>query len=457
MALPGCLVVQHPAGNGSQSDSVAANGGWEIIVGDQSDRLAADVPPGELAVCANLLAQTAGIKNLNVVIAPASTSCFFVKLKPSDDIDLRDRAALTYELEDHLPIDAESMAADFVPIESPSGEAGTIGALAIPLHPWHSIVEAFESADLPVRSLVPSSVLAARERSEGGDLAETVRWLLVDGPRCDCICVRNETILSWNHLATDESALRRQLLLDHAESDRTMVVGADPRQLELIRSIVPEARLDETRLGQSVRRGASLLLDNRSQRWFDLRRDALGPSDPLRAISKQLRWVAVAAAICFLALAIGGWWRSSRIDSEIDSIRNQQADLFREAFPDARIPGAVLTRVRSEYTRVAKSRGKNLDVEIPPSATMILRELIAALPDNIRYQIEEIVIDNGTAKIPIVVNKSGDAGDIADAIKRHGFQVPDIGSNARDGNPNEWESEIEATWIGHQSDKGTAG
>ena len=194
-------MIQHPGGDD-------APGSWQIIVGDQSDRLAAGVPPVELATCATLMIRAAGLKNPHVVIAPSSTACFFVKLTPSDDIDARDRAALTYELEDHLPIDAESMVADFVKIESPAEIAGTFGSLAIPIHPWHEIVEAFESADLPVRSIVPSAVLAARAASDGGDLAETVRWLLIDGPRCDCICVRNETILSWNHLSVETSAMK---------------------------------------------------------------------------------------------------------------------------------------------------------------------------------------------------------------------------------------------------------
>ena len=122
--------------------------------------------------------------------------------------------------------------------------AGSFGSLAIPIHPWHEIVEAFESADLPVRSIVPSAVLAARAASDGGDLAESVRWLLIDGPHCDCICVRNETILSWNHLPVETSAPKRQLLLDRAEVDRTVVVGADAKQLDVVRSIQPDIRTE---------------------------------------------------------------------------------------------------------------------------------------------------------------------------------------------------------------------
>tara|TARA_R110002049_G_scaffold4601_5_gene32727 strand:+ start:1015032 stop:1016444 length:1413 start_codon:yes stop_codon:yes gene_type:complete len=464
MTFQGCLVVQHPGtpnsearkentgpANRSSVDSIAASGGWEIIVGDQSERLAATVPPSELAVCATLLAKTAGVKKLHVVIAPASTSCFFVKLKPSDDIDIRDRSALTYELEDHLPIDAESMAADFVAIESPSDEAGTVGALAIPVHPWKSVVDAFESADLPVRSIVPAAVLAVRALSSGGDLAETVRWLLVDGSRCDCLCVRNETILSWHHVAADAGALRPLLMLDHSNADRTVVLGADPQQVESIRQIQGDVDVDSASAGAFVADGAQLLLDNRSQRWFDLRKDALGPTDPLRAIGAQLRWVGLAAALCFFVLAIGGWWRANRIESEIAATRDLQTDLFRETFPGTRVPGAVLRRVRSEHTRVANSRGQNLDVKIPPPATVVLYELLAALPDDIRYRIEEIDIQKGNVQMTVLVKASGDVTTIVDAIAARGFSVQSPGFRRSDDNENEWTVPINATWVGRQT------
>ena len=44
MSIPGCLVIQHPGGDDTP-------GSWQIIVGDQSDRIAAGVPPVELATC----------------------------------------------------------------------------------------------------------------------------------------------------------------------------------------------------------------------------------------------------------------------------------------------------------------------------------------------------------------------------------------------------------------------
>ena len=439
MSILGCLVIQHAASDDQP-------GSWEVIVGDQSENLAPDVPPTELAVCAKLLAGMTDLKSIHVVIAPASTSCFFVKLHPSDDIDARDRSALTFELEDHLPIDAESMVADFVPIESPSGEAGAFGSLAIPVEPWRSVVEAFESADMPVRSIVPSAVLAARALSEGGDLAETVRWLLVDDGRCDCICIRNETILSWNHLSVDEPSLRRHLILDRLPIDRTVVVGADPPQLNVIRTAQPDVQAADASTRESVFHGTRLLMDNRSQRWFELRRDQLGPSDPFRAIGKQLRWVAVAAGLCFLALSVGGWWRASRIENEIAEVQERQAELFREAFPGSRV-SAIMLRVRNEHKRVANSRGQNSDVEIHPSATMILRALLRSLPEDVRYHVQSIDINNGEVALDVLIKNREDAEPIVNAIMKGGFSVRPPNPSRSENDASKYNAVINATWL----------
>ena len=440
MSIPGCLVIQRPA-------IAESPGSWELIAGDQFQVLDAGTPLSELASAASSIIGDAEIKNAHVVIAPSSKSCYFVKLIPSDDIEMRDRSALTYELEDHLPIDAESMVADFVAIESTSDDAKACGALAVPVQPWLQIVDAFESADLPVRSIVPAAVLETRTLSDETDANETVRWLLIDGPHCDCISTRGETILSWNHLSTDGPALKRQLLLDRSNIDRTVVVGADASELESVRSIQPDLQTKQVAPGELVQQGARLLLDNRSQRWFDLRRDQLGPTDPLRAIGKQLRWVSVAAALCFLAFAIGGWWRSSWIEQEITRTQNEQNELFREAFPGSRV-SAVLRRVRSEHTRVRGSRGQNPDVEVPVSATKVLRELLTGLPEDVKFKIASIDIQSGNAQVDLAVQKFPHIDTIVDALSARGFVVPDPGFSRDVEDTNQYTTIISATWAG---------
>ena len=144
----------------------------------------------------------------------------------------------------------------------------------------------------------------------------------------------------------------------------------------------------------------------------------------------------------------GGWWRSNRIEAEIANVRAQQADLYRDAFPGARVSGAILKQVRSEHMRVANSRGRNLDVEIPPSSTMILREILAALPSDVRYRVQNIDIVKGVVSLVVLVKSSRDASIITNAIEARGFKVPSPNVRRNVDDDRQWEAPIIATWVG---------
>lgn len=427
MNFPGCLVIETPRD-------------WQIIVADQSEQLSMDVQPDELPICVNLMIGLAKLKSPTVVLAPASTSCYFCLLKSSEIVDARDRQAMLFELENHLPIDAESMVADFVAVSS--GDQPAVSAVAIDTDRWRRIVDAFERADLPVRSIVPSAVLATRALSQQVHLGETTELFLADEDELDVIDLRGDAMLGWKHLAREPAAIRRHQVLKETEADATVVVGLDPDQYsELTGSDADFIDQDRETL---IARGAELLLETPSARWFELRRGALAPSDPLRAIGRQLRWVAVAAAACLLALAVGGWWRKHRIEQEIENVRIAQTDAFREAFPDSRMPGAVLRRVRSEHSKVLNSRGENTDIEVPDSAPDTLRRLLAAIPDGVRYRVMRIEIRNGEVNLLLQVKNTVDAGRIASAIAEAGFRVDPPGTRRIDAQT--FESDLKASW-----------
>ncbi len=211
MSVPGCLIVQRSRG-------------WLVVVGTETQQLAADADPVELALCAEQLVKQAGIKNPVCILAPDSDSCFFATLSPSDDVDLRDRSALTFELEDHLPIDAESMVADFAVVPA-NDSTKTVSAIAIELDRWRCLTDAIEAAGLNVRSIVPRVVLAATALAEVSGLDDNVELLLVDGGHCDSVTLIKRTIRSWKHLVINAQSLRRHRLLDAVDAANVVVAA----------------------------------------------------------------------------------------------------------------------------------------------------------------------------------------------------------------------------------------
>ncbi len=432
MSLQACIVIE-------RSDE------WLIVVGKKTEHLALDVSNNELVACVTLMTKHAGLKNPNCVLAPASTSCFFAALDLGAEIDVRDRAALVFELEDHLPIDAESMVADFVLVPS-SSENKTVASVAIEVGRWREIADAFESAGIPVASIVPAAVLAARSICRNLDFTDTVQLLLVAGSDCDLIKVKNEMIVDWKHTRVDANLLRRHQLFDAGGSDQVVAVGADEAQVSMIRSVYEAIEVAPESSESHIIRGAELLFTKASPRWFDLRRDQLGPSDPLRPIQTQLRLVALAAAACLLAVLIGGWWRTQRIETEIENVRGRQQELFKTAFPDTKVPAALLRRVRSEYARVMGSRGATSQVDVPKSAPKILCALLTALPDDVRFRIKSVKVLNGQVDLDLQVRVPTDAGKLAMSLESSGFNVKPPVTTQKDAKT--FDSVLEATWIG---------
>lgn len=431
--------------NASHCVIVQRSHSWLIVLGTERQNLAADAGPDELAGGVLQLAQQAGIKHPDCILAPDSESCFFATLSPSDDVDLRDRAALTFELEDHLPIDAESMVADFAVVPS-NGPTKTVSAIAIEIQRWHGLIEAVESAGLTVRSIVPRAVLAASALAEIVAVDDGVQLFLVDEGHGDCLTLRKRTISSWKRLAINAESLRRHSLLDAGNEDEVAVAGANPNQQSLISKVFPGARIVDQTSDELVVQGATALLASRSSRSFDLRRGALGPSDPLRAIGSQLRWVGIAATLLLLALSIGGWWRTHRIEQQVANVRAEQNALFRQSFPDARVPAALLKRVRSEHMKVLGSRGESTQVDIPVSAPHVLRKLVAALPADVRFRFKSIRVLDGRVDLDLQVRNPVDAGTLATSLSAAGFEVKPPGTTQQDGKT--YDSTLEATWVG---------
>ncbi len=455
MSFRDCLIVERP-------------NEWFLVVGTQTERLARDVPIEELVTCIHLMVKLAKLKAPSCLIAPASTSCFFALIPNDSDLDTRDRSVLRYEMESHVPLDAESMVADFVIVRDAQRSTGSdegknstakkvtpdrdasnsVSAVAIELAGWRELAEALEESGLPVRSIVPSTVLATRLVCRDRDLPDRSELLFVDGDRCDAVTVAADAMIAWKHLTFEPLTIRRHRRLSGTTISRVLVAGVDQSRLDPVREIydgIDAERIDRP-LESLWMDGASLALGKPSPRWFELRRDALGPSDPLRPILPQLRLVAFAATLFLLALAVGGWWRSHQAEKAMEQLNAQQRAAFQAAFPNTPVPAALRRRIRSEHTKLMASRGATSEVEVPQSATEVLRELLAALPTSVRFRVKSLKIQGGQVDLDLQVRTTVDAGTLANALESNGFEVQPPVTTRKDAKT--FDSVLEARWKG---------
>lgn len=432
---------------------IERSGDWLVVVGSEGETVDATATADDLVdhvtqrldVGKNWRAK---IRPANCLLAPASTSCFFVTVEVDRAIDARDHAAMLYQLEDHLPVDAESMEADYVELATAAGSQRRFAAVAIEIERWNQIAAALEAAGMVVRSIVPATVLAARAwcQSNHTDSGDQSNLFFVEQWHCDAVVVRDGRMVAWKRLPLKTDALRRHQRLDLSSSSVVNVVGASSAQEDTIRALYEHAHAIPEPLTTWIVRGARLAVGSPSSQWFELRRGKLGPADPWRPIQNQLTFATFALVVCFLTAVIGSWWRTSRIESEIATIRLQQQELFREAFPQSKLPAALVRRVRSEHQRVLASRGATANIDLPVSAANVLRQLLAALPQEVRYHITKIDIVDGELDLDVQVRSPVDAGALATSLSRSGFDVDPPVTNQKDSRT--FESVLEARWIG---------
>ncbi len=422
---------------------------WRIHVADDYRTLPkASEHAAIVATVKELLAKSKGVHS-GCIIAPASDSCFFSCLHLPPAIDTRDRSSLIYELENHLPIDAESMAADFSVLPATAHEDQTlhgssVSAIAVEVHDWKPLADKLESANIPVTNIIPSAILAIASLNAKHSFAGTSSLMLCHANHADLITLADDHISSWKYAKLEAASLERHKFLDLPESNQILVVDCTEAQGSLIRDHVGSVQIEPDSLVASCLQGANAVFSKPASIHFNLRRDDLASEDPLRPINRQLSWLAFAVAACLITMIFGSWWRTTKIENKIAENLLAQSEVFKESFPDTRVPASLLRRVRSEHSRIMGSRNATKQIEAPNSATEVMRVLLASLPTDIRVRISSIDIRNGALDLTFQVQHFVEAGIVAEALSQSGFDVSQPATAQKDAKT--FESTIQAKW-----------
>ena len=179
--------------------------------------------------------------------------------------------------------------------------------------------------------------------------------ILCDGDQSDLIAVADDFPLSWKYCNLEPKTLKRHKSLEIQDSSDVLVVGATEEQLQLIREHIGTVSADSTPLLEHQIKGAGIVVAKPDSIHFNLRRDRLAPTDPLRPIQRQLSRLAFAIAICLCLIIAGSWWRSTRIEAKISDTIQAQAAAFKNSFPNSRPPASLLRRIRSEHSPILGS------------------------------------------------------------------------------------------------------
>ncbi|NND99087.1 MAG: hypothetical protein HKN47_17355 [Pirellulaceae bacterium] len=396
---------------------------WRLLcinsTGEVQTQTIGDCNVDELAQQVRQLTATWNVKQ-RVIVAPDAASAYFAALDSDAVAGIRDRKTLTFEMEGSLPIDAESAVADF------AEEDGCVTGVAIEVERWAPLVDALDDAGVLVEAVSPWPILAtaalvAEDKATDGDL---VVWNH-DG-ETDLLLVGTRNLRGWRHVFDNGIRLQQELAAIQSAND------PDIRILSFAdTSIDDDSLADATGLGsptiepmdQVALRGASLVLQGRDTPWYDLRRGRLAEKDPLRMYRGSLRGLLVSAVVLLVVAIAASYWRQSVFQAEIARVQQQQRELFEEAFPDARVPAALLSRFRSEHRKALASRSTGGNVPTPQSALRVLDSFLSGLPADVRFRITQVAVTDGELRVDVQLRNHDSAGKLAAALERVGFSM----------------------------------
>ncbi len=352
-----------------------------------------------------------------VMLAIASSWCLCATIS-TDDLPRAGRhEAMTFRLEEHLPISAEDVVTDYM-------RTGPDEALGVCCERGkiEALVAALAARGAAVRHVCPESLLAAAHASETCGQADCV--LVGRGADeqdrhagTDFIELRGGKCASWLWLADDESAAGEHVAaLAEATRDRprVAVVGCGEALVDLggAAEIVGPCQVGPD---EAAALRAGRILDEAATPWIDLRCGPMASGGADLAYRKPLTALAAAAAVLLLCVCGAFLWRGRQYAATAGQYDSQQSAVFRQAMPAQRVPAAgVMARLQSERRRLEILSGRpagggEVLAGAQGSALKQLRDVLAGLPGDLRYRIVQLSI------LPDLIRVDGEARSYADA------------------------------------------
>jgi hypothetical protein len=398
--------------------------------------ITADAEPRAIAGAVTAALKAQGYRGEGVLLAIESSMCLCAPVRTDGLPTKQRRRAMTYRMEEKLPIAAEDVVADFIeggPAAAVDAEALGICVRRTALTP---VVEALEESGVAVAAICPASLLALQHLMRDGrplatpQLPDAVVWPNAGGEQLELFVLREGRLHGWYVFPNRAKDLLMHVAMASPSVGTLVAIGLEPglcTALAAARSELQVRQLAATAPTTPASSLAAAVLDGKVIPWIDLRRDALAVRDPFRQVRAPLTVAAAAVVLCLICLCAAMLWRANRYDAMADRLADQQQAAFRQALPTGLVPPDVRSRLEAEERRL---RGLSGDDSAPPAGEgglVTLRDLITHLPADrdVRYRVLEVRLDQNRFALEGQATAHGDADSIVASLKRGGAFVVD--------------------------------
>jgi hypothetical protein len=364
----------------------------------------------------------AGYRGEGVSVLLDSATCMAAQVLVEGRGASRNHKAMSYALEEYLPIAAEDSVADFVVSGS------TALGVAADLAELRELLDELAIAGILVNFLRPAATVALAWRLESVDsnASQLVIWQFQDN--VDLLLITSGRLKMWRSFSADESTLATELNLlmkDQVLPESVTGCGLEDCLQAVVIASCPTAacefRTDSKIDAAAIRGGREAAGEARS--WFDLTHSELHTGDALAPIHAPLRFAALSAAVLLVCLTAALMLRAFRYERLAEAMHSQQQDVFRETLPGQRVPIGVRSRLEREHQRLAGVTGRSKSVPLLNSALLSLRDALSGLPVDIRFRLLEARFDGNHVSLDAEIRGHGDADLLAAALRKAGFDV----------------------------------
>jgi len=357
-----------------------------------------------------------------IVLGLDSLSCMVGSVIIDDPRMLRHRQRLVYEFEEGLPVPAEDLTVDFA---SSKDQAFGVAVETARLAP---LLDALQENGIQVQLILPVAFLAAS--TVAGAKQDQQQWMLWhDEDRVELLVLQDGLPCDWRTLPADPKLLPQHIgmrSLDSASPPRFVfrsATFATRAAIDSLSDLTIEFVDDSPTLVNAAIEAGDRLLRGSSTPWIDLRRDTLASSDPHRPVRGLLNLVTVSAIILLLSVSSVLLFRTHRYEQTAEVYLAAQEDVFRDVLPSRRLPRGIRRILESELAKASGLTGSGTDLPERPSMLVVVRELLSALPQGLRFRINEVRFEQGRISIDGEVRTHADGDALATALRRQGFQV----------------------------------
>ncbi len=392
----------------------------------RADRAMAEVPAADPTSPDALVAALAdaGYHGEPTMLAVPSQWCLPAAVTMASRRMARNRQAVSYAVEERLPLSAEDMVCDFV-----VRDTGAFGVAAdtLTLLP---VVRGLERAGIAILTITPTATLLLERLASLHGLPSDGVVLLASEDHCDLFVFARSTPRQWCYLPSDAEIVTRELAASLLmQGDETVLpvtaVNVTAEMAAALGSLEPEIAISRQELDndRAVLAEAAEVLARGKRPWIELRRGPIGQYDPYGLMRGSIRFLVFALLVTTMAFAAVAWTRAEKCELVADSLNTQKRAVFQRLFPEARVPTGIRSRLQSERRKLSGMSALPDGTPELTSITGFFLDALGALPKDLRFRLLDMEFEEEAGQLDGEVRRHGDVDVIASSLRSHGFDV----------------------------------